>query len=120
MLSSPVLAILGNALFTCKTCSDWLVPVLQRLICEGKEVCVEKVTRRGCSPCILRRTKTKTKIEREREREREREAAFLRNATEFFFRKSVFCTWDIPIVLYVRYQNALFCAHEMSRYPAMD
>ena len=31
-LSSPVSAILGNALFTCKARSDWLVPVPQRLI----------------------------------------------------------------------------------------
>ena len=37
-----VLAILGNALFTCKARSDWLVLVPQRLICEGKEVFVEK------------------------------------------------------------------------------
>ena len=48
----------------------------------------------------------------------EKKAMPRKNATDFFFffRKSVFCTWDIPIVPYIRYQNASFCANEMSRY----
>ena len=49
----------------------------------------------------------------------EKKAMPRKNATDFFlFRKFVFCTWDIPIVPYIRYQNASFCAHEMSRYAA--
>ena len=112
MLSVLVSAIFLSELFTCKARSERLVRVPQRLLCEGKEACVEKKsTGPGCSPCIFATKKQKTKQTKNR--------YTAKTLPSFFFiRKSVFCTWDIPIVPYIRYQNALFCAHEMSRYAA--
>ena len=114
MLSSPVSAILVSALFTCKARSDWLVCVPLRLFCEGKEACVEKDYRLVVPLVFLRRKKRKR-------RSNFRQKCY-RFFFFFFFRKSVFCscTWNISIVLDVRYQNALFCAHEMLRHPAVD
>ena len=107
MLSVLVSAIFLSELFTCKARSERLVRVPQRLLCEGKEACVEKKsTGPGCSPCIFATKKKKSDTPQKCYR-------FF-----FIFRKSVFCTWDTPIVPYIRYQNASFCAHEMSRYAA--
>ena len=75
---------------------------------KGKKCALKKTTGPSCFPSIFA-TKKKRKKKSDVPSKRYR----------MFVRKSVFCTWDIPIVLYVRYQNALFCAHEMSRYPAM-
>ena len=72
-----------------------------------RSVCWKKTTGAGCSPCIFATGKKKKRC-----------PAKTLPIFFFFFRKSVFCTWDIPIVPYIRYQNASFCAHEMSRYAA--
>ena len=82
-----VLAILGNALFTCKARSDWLVLVPQRLICEGKEVFVEKKSYRPrLFPLHLCDASGK------KNQKQKQNAAFRTNATDFCFvlRKSVF------------------------------
>ena len=74
---------------------------------KGKKCALKKTTGPSCFPSIFA-TKKKRKKKSDVPSKRYR----------MFVRKSVFCTWDIPIVLYVRYQNALFGAHEMSRYAA--
>ena len=75
---------------------------------------------------IVHLSKLQKKKKKKNNKERKKRKAISRkNATVFVvvvvvLRKSVFCKGDIPIVLCVRYQNTLFCAHEMSRYAATD
>ena len=61
MLPSPALAIFESALFTCTVRSDWLLRVPRRLICEGKEACVEKDYRPRLFPLYICETKKKKK-----------------------------------------------------------
>ena len=86
MLSSPVLAILGNALFTCEARSDWLVPVPQRLICEGKEVFVEKKKlQASVVPLASLRRKGKKRTEKKKEKKEKNPQHFEKTLPIFFF-----------------------------------
>ena len=86
-----MLAILGNALFTCKARSDWLVLVPQRLICEGKEVFVEKKKlQASVVPLASLRRKGKKRTEKKKEKKEKNPQHFEKTLPIFFFfRKSV-------------------------------
>ena len=74
MLSLSVSAIFGSALFTCDARFDWLVRVPQRLICEGKEPCVEKRLQTLVVSLVFLRHKTTTT----------KTPIFRKNAADFF------------------------------------
>ena len=86
MLSSPVTAIFGSALFSCKARSDWLIRVLQRLICAGNEACVKKRLQAPVVPLVfLRRKKTKqNKKTTTKNTNNNKRAIFRKNVTDFF------------------------------------